>query len=164
MARYLRDPVPCSQCSTPTRVRSKAEAEHARCEHCTEVRRLLKCANDREWLGTRHREAAAKQKGPQEVAEYLRAAAERLSAAAYVLEASAKGMKGLTPAQERAWITWARGRAAWGTAMAANALPLVERERGVVSNGLVVIPGESQLTETPSYPTVLRIVRLLGEE
>lgn len=162
MPRFLKTKGTCLNCNGEAPIRSLKEAEHVRCEHCRELTRLLSCARYRDERGSKERTGAPGKDGPAEVALYLRAAASRLEAAAYVLEASAHGMKGIAPAQERRWLSWAKGRAEWAALMATHTLPLVVRERDAAAHELTALPGAPGDADLPPAPTAHGVLRLVG--
>lgn len=162
MPRYLKTKAKCLLCGGEAPIRSLKEAEHVHCEHCRELNRLLSCARHRDERGRKEKADAPKKDGPLGAALYLRSAASHLEAAAYVLEACAHGMAGVAPAQERRWLSWAKGRAEWAARMASNTLPRVEKERADASHGLVAVPGGADGDELPQAPTDHGKLRLVG--
>jgi DNA-directed RNA polymerase subunit RPC12/RpoP len=162
MPRFLKTKGTCLNCGGEAPIRSLKEAEHVRCEHCRELVRLLSMARHRDARASKEWKEAPSKPGPLEVALYLRAAASRLEAAAYVLEAYAHGMKGIIPVDERRWLSWAKGRAESAASLATHSIPLVTRERDAAAHGLVALPGAPTGAELSPAPTAHGVLRLVG--
>jgi hypothetical protein len=144
VTKHLKTTGTCA-CGEPVPLKRLKDKARATCPHCEEVLRLLFLASHHMRAGSKERHAAPHLQGEKAAAAYLRAAAEQLHAAAFALEAHALGLRGQPPAQQRQWLTWAKGRAEWGARMAANALPLVTRARNAAGLGLVAVPGDGLL-------------------